>query len=81
MFRIATENKMVRLLVAGLCLIAAFGVFQVEEAQAGNGPCWFCISYDLCEQSNFGSQGCTVGSGGHGCLPQCMETGGPCFNF
>lgn len=79
MLRTILQNRTARLVLAGLVLVLAIGMFQAEEAEAWGGPCWFCISYDLCESSNFGSEGCTVTSGGHGCLPQCMETGGPCF--
>jgi hypothetical protein len=79
MLRKILQNRTARLVLAGFVLVLAIGMFQAEEAEAGYGPCWLCISYDLCDNYNFGSEGCTVTSGGHGCLPQCMETGGPCF--
>ena len=79
MIRRALRNKTARLVMAGLFLLLAFGVFQAEEAEAGSGDCWICISYDLCDQRNFGSEDCTVTSGGHGCLPECQELGGPCW--
>ncbi|MEM9292000.1 MAG: hypothetical protein AAGD01_09995 [Acidobacteriota bacterium] len=72
------KNKTLRLAVACVFALLAFVAFQAE-AVAGSGPCWFCISYDLCEQSNFGSEGCTVVSGGHGCEYECQEIGDDCF--
>lgn len=76
------RNKSLRLVLAALFLALAFGFSFVgeTEAQYGSG-CWFCISWDMCQESNFGSQGCTVTSGGHGCQYQCQELGGPCMNF
>ena len=73
------KNKNLRLAVAGLFLVLSFGLNFADQAEASGGDCWFCISYDLCEESILGSQGCTVTSGGHGCQYQCQEIGGPCF--
>ncbi|MEM9292001.1 MAG: hypothetical protein AAGD01_10000 [Acidobacteriota bacterium] len=73
------KKKTLRLAVACVFALLAFVAFQAEEAAAGFGDCWFCISYDLCKQSPLGSEGCTVVAGGHGCQYQCQEIGDPCF--
>ncbi|MDY7091696.1 MAG: hypothetical protein SX243_01855 [Acidobacteriota bacterium] len=80
MLRRILQNRTARLVLAGFVLVLALGMFQAEEAEAWGGPCWMCVSYDLCGQSGFGYEDCTVTSGGHGCLPQCTPLGGPCFS-
>lgn len=72
------KKSNVRLILAAVLfvfsLVGSSFLFAAQPAEANQ--CWRCVSIDICGESPFGSQDCTVECDGGIC--QCQPFGGIC---